>query len=78
MAVQPPLGQRTALLPPPADPPPRAFSAAKEKKGEPAYKPGSVEDNHSSGIHVTVDLKRPTRKRARIDAALSRQRLSRR
>ena len=39
-------------------------------RGEPAYKPGSVEGNHSSGIHVAVDLKQPTRKRARISAAL--------
>jgi len=39
--------------------------------GEPACKPGSVEGNHSSGIHVAVDLKRPTRKRARICAVES-------
>jgi len=32
------------------------------KKGELADKPGSVESNHSSGIHVTVQLKRPTQK----------------
>src|ERR1700739_3950442 len=38
--------------------------------GELAYKPGSVEGDHSSGTHVTVSLKRPTRKRARIGAAL--------
>jgi hypothetical protein len=46
--------------------------------GESACKPGSVEGNHSSGIHVAVNLKRPTRKRTRIGAALSRLRLSRR
>jgi hypothetical protein len=45
-------------------------------RGEPACKPGSVEGNHSSGIHVAVNLKRPTRKRTRIGAALSRLRLS--
>ena len=32
-------------------------------KGEPACKPGSVEDNHSSGTCVTAGLKQPTRKR---------------
>jgi len=32
---------------------------------EPAGKPGSVEDNHSSGTAVTDRLKRPTRKSAR-------------
>src|ERR1700730_12061981 len=41
----------------------------KRGDGEPACKPGSVEGNHSSGIHVTVNLKRPTRKRTRIGAA---------
>jgi len=35
----------------------------REKRGEPADKPGSVEDNHSSGTVVTGSLKRPTRKR---------------
>jgi hypothetical protein len=30
--------------------------------GESAYKPGSVENSHSSGTHVTVRLKQPTRK----------------
>ena len=30
-------------------------------KEETADKPGSVEGSHSSGIHVTVHLKRPTR-----------------
>jgi len=38
-------------------------------KKESAYKPGSVEGDHSSGIHVTVNLKQPTRKRTRIGAA---------
>ncbi len=32
------------------------------KKWESADKPGSVEDNHSSGMYVTVHLKQPTRK----------------
>jgi hypothetical protein len=31
------------------------------KMGEPACKPGSVVGNHSSGMHVTVHLKQPTR-----------------
>jgi len=31
------------------------------QKGEPADKPGSVVDSHSSGTHVTVRLLRPTR-----------------
>ena len=35
------------------------------KKWESADKPGSVEGNHSSGMHVAVHLKQPTRKRAR-------------
>ena len=41
---------------------------AVEKK-ESACKPGSVEDDHSSGIAVTGDLKRPTRKRRGTPAA---------
>src|SRR5689334_7820049 len=40
-------------------------------KVEPACKPGSVEDSHSSGIAVTGDLKRPTRKHGGTPAALS-------
>ncbi len=32
-----------------------------DQEGEPACKPGSVEDSHSSGICITADLKRPTR-----------------
>jgi hypothetical protein len=32
------------------------------KRWESADKPGSVEDNHPSGTHVTVRLERPTRK----------------
>ena len=39
------------------------------EKKESACKPGSVEDNHSSGTAVTGDLKRPTRKRAGTPAA---------
>ena len=35
------------------------------KKKEPAVKPGSVEDNHSSGTIVTDSLKRPTREPGR-------------
>jgi len=33
-------------------------------KKESADKPGFVEDNHSSGIYVAIDLKRPTREPA--------------
>ncbi len=40
----------------------RPFDATER---ESADKPGSVEGNHSSGMHVTVHLERPTRKRAR-------------
>ena len=36
---------------------------------EPACKPGFVEDDHSSGIAVTGDLKRPTRKHGGTPAA---------
>ena len=36
-------------------------SITTENKIELADKPGSVEDNHSSGINVTAYLKRPTR-----------------
>src|SRR5688572_11004589 len=36
---------------------------------EPACKPGSVEDSHSSGIAVTGDFKRPTRKHGGTPAA---------
>ncbi|MBS1202477.1 MAG: hypothetical protein H6R22_986 [Chromatiaceae bacterium] len=35
------------------------------ERGEPACKPGSVKDSHSSGTHVTVRLERPTRGHAR-------------
>ena len=38
-------------------------------KIESAYKPGSVEDDHSSGIAVTGDFKRPTRKHGGTPAA---------
>src|ERR1043165_5723907 len=38
---------------------------------ESACKPGSVEDDHSSGIAVTGDFKRPTRKHAGTRAALA-------
>jgi hypothetical protein len=34
----------------------------RQKRWESADKPGSVEDNHPSGTHVTVRLERPTRK----------------
>src|SRR4051812_36115033 len=46
----------------------RRFRAS-SKKLESACKPGSVEDDHSSGIAVTGDLKRPTRKRRGTPAA---------
>ena len=39
--------------------------ARNDKKREPACKPGSVEDNHSSGTYVAARLKRPTRRPAR-------------
>ncbi len=35
------------------------------EKWEPACKPGSVVDSHSSGMHVTVHLERPTREPVR-------------
>jgi len=35
----------------------------RENNSEPACKPGSVVDSHSSGIYVTVYLKQPTRTR---------------
>ena len=37
---------------------------------ESACKPGFVEDSHSSGIAVTGDLKRPTRKHGGTPAAI--------
>jgi hypothetical protein len=37
----------------------------KKEMWEPACKPGSVENSHSSGTHVAVRLERPTRKLAR-------------
>jgi len=43
-------------------------------KKKSACKPGSVESNHSSRTPVTRGLKRPTRKRARIDAASNQRR----
>jgi len=51
----------------------KSHRACAGKKGGVDHKPGSVVGNHSSGIHVAVDLERPTRKRARISAALSRR-----
>ena len=42
-----------------------------EKKKESACKPGSVEDDHSSGIAVTGDFKRPTRKHAGLTLPLA-------
>ena len=41
----------------------RFFGAGLSERKEPACKPGSVEDGHSSATHVTTGLKRPTRKR---------------
>jgi hypothetical protein len=80
---EPPCGHGKAAYAAPATPPTGAADAVPGGRvtrlgallgpggvsGESAYKPGSVESNHSSGIHVAVNLKRPTRKRARIDAA---------
>jgi len=48
---------------------PMCDARGEREEGEPACKPGSVEGNHSSGTRVTAGLERPTRKRARIDAA---------
>jgi hypothetical protein len=67
-------GQKPRLLPAGTNSPRLAAETAAGpfqpiNQGEPAYKPGSVEGNHSSGIHVAVNLKRPTRKRTRISAA---------
>ena len=42
-----------------------------DERREPACKPGFVEGNHSSRVHVAVDLEQPTRKRAWIGAAVS-------
>ena len=50
------------------DRPTRDSRKVREKK-ESACKPGSVEDDHSSGIAVTGELKRPTRKHAGTRAA---------
>src|SRR6478609_6809663 len=47
----------------------RDESAELVKKMESACKPGSVENSHSSGIAVTGDLKRPTRKHGGTPAA---------
>ena len=44
-------------------------SRSNSTEKESACKPGSVEDSHSSGIAVTGDLKRPTRKHAGTPAA---------
>ncbi len=41
------------------------LSERQNRSWESADKPGSVVDSHSSGTHVTVSLKRPTRERAR-------------
>ena len=46
----------------------------KREKGESADKPGSVEDNHSSGMAVASHLKQPTRIRCephRVDSYLA-------
>ena len=40
----------------------RPLLIVKKREKESADKPGSVEDNHSSGIRVAVYLERPTRK----------------
>ena len=49
----------TAIAPPSCD------GKEKDKKMEPADKPGSVWDDHSSGAPVTGHLARPTRRRLR-------------
>ena len=41
---------------------PRKAAGEQGGERESACKPGSVEDDHSSGMHVAVHLKRPTRK----------------
>ncbi len=41
------------------------WDASGIERKESADKPGSVEDSHSSGTHVTARLKRPTREHAR-------------
>jgi len=46
-----------------------ACKAKGSREGEPADKPGSVVNSHSSGTRVTTCLKRPTRKHARARAA---------
>jgi hypothetical protein len=46
-----------------------SITREKKEKMESACKPGSVEDSHSSGIAVTGDLKRPTRKHGGTPAA---------
>ena len=43
----------------------RGLAFLRSNRRESADKPGSVVGNHSSGMHVAVHLKRPTRKRAR-------------
>ncbi len=42
------------------------------KEEESTYKPGSVMDSHSSGMHVAVHLKRPTRERCGPHLAIDR------
>ena len=42
-----------------------AVCRREKKEMEPAGKPGSVVDNHSSGMRVATHLERPTRKRVR-------------
>jgi hypothetical protein len=41
---------------------PCAWTKTEKEKWESADKPGSVEDNHSSGMYVAAHLKQPTRK----------------
>jgi len=54
-----------------------AASARKRgEKWESAGKPGSVVGNHSSGMHVAVHLKQPTRKHARAARCSTRLRAS--
>ncbi len=58
-------GAACATEPVPREAPDLARSGAEDTRKEPADKPGSVEDNHSSGTAVTSGLKRPTREPAR-------------
>ena len=51
----------------------RRMSTGPVQRWESAGKPGSVLDSHSSGMHVAVHLKRPTREHARAARCRPRQ-----